>query len=215
MEPAAPTPRPGRIVVGYEPAATGATFQSVQILAGTEVSDSAFALSEPLTLDCIVGVVRSKSAALNVAGSCAYVLAVTNAEGASRLPSTGRATGPVGNRPPVLSWAGGLGYTAGGALPTSASAGSPCTFRIKCSDVNGDPPAYVKVHIYDSGGTQIAGNPFLIASAGGSDYVAGVVYTEVVNLLAAGSYTCRFAASDGLIAVGYPNPRMGGPAVTS
>ena len=99
------------------------------------------------------------------------------------------------NDPPVLSWTGEANYVSDGLHPESGGTGDDYVYRVKYSDPDGDPPAYVQV-IIEKGGSAISGNPFTLACASG-DYTTGVICSYTKAGMAEGSdYTYHFEAED-------------------
>ncbi|MEN6642790.1 MAG: right-handed parallel beta-helix repeat-containing protein [Armatimonadia bacterium] len=123
------------------------------------------------------------------------------------------AAGP--NRQPVLSWPGVAGYSDNGLNPEMAETGSAVEFRVRYADVEGQAPAFVRVHVA-CGGVEIEGSPLLMTESEGSDYAAGVVYAASWLLPGGRGYTYWFSASDGRdAATGTPCIAQPGPQVTT
>jgi len=99
------------------------------------------------------------------------------------------------NDPPALEWTGESYYTADGLHPEIGTSSTAFTYRIKYSDVEGDAPAYVRVHI-ENGGSAIGGSPFLMSYVSGS-YTDGATYTfSKLGLGESAGYSYYFSAQD-------------------
>jgi hypothetical protein len=182
----------------------------------SEVPGSPFAMTNATGASTWkTGVIFTLSKTLTARGMYYYWFVANDGLAQANLPAGGvKAPWPRVDSSPVLSWAGTGGYTSAGVSPTTGATGTAFTFEVKYTDADGDAPSYVKVSVYGPGGEQISGSPFTMSPASGSDYKAGVIYSRAVSLTTVGSYTYRFTASDGLVAVGYPNPASGGLKVT-
>ena len=181
--------------------------------AGVAYPGSPLALTRLSGTSAQLGYIYGASLKLYAGRAYSYWFAAAD----SLLPATGLPTaataGPVVNTPPTLAWAGGAGYTARGVSPTNGAAGGTYTFRVKYRDVNGDQPASLLLYL-DSGGVAVSGSPFLLGWQSGT-MAGGAVYGQFL-VLAAGSYTYHFAASDGLAAAtGPPTAWQSGPQVGS
>jgi hypothetical protein len=117
------------------------------------------------------------------------------------------------NRAPALSWLGTGNYTDDGVHPESGDVADDYEYRIKYADPEGDPPAYVRVHI-EEGGVDIPGSPFTLTDDGG-DYTSGVSCSYVRSGLEEGDdYTYYFVAQDDQGKAASSTPRKTGPVAT-
>ena len=161
------------------------------------------------------GVIFTLPLPIDTRGQYYYVFLANDGYATTQLPTGAtRLVGPRVNTDPVLSWAGITGYTTGGVSPTTGPAGSFFNFAVKYRDPDGDPPAAIKLYLYDAAGASIPGSPFAMSLMSGLDYKTGVIFGRMVLLDAAGSYKYRFTANDGFIVVQYPGAKASGPTVT-
>ncbi len=115
------------------------------------------------------------------------------------------ANGPVaGNRPPRLEWAGAAGFETDGLDPEGRQLpGVDVTWQVKYLDREGDPPAWVRVHVarlvFDSAQKvveqEVHGSPFDMTSSD-TDYQAGAVFTYTRNMPEEGRYVYWFSARE-------------------
>ena len=91
---------------------------------------------------------------------------------------------------PVLSWAGGAGYVSDYVQPDYGSASTSFVYRVKYTDAENDPPAYVKLYIANNG-IAISGSPFSMTAENpnNTNYIAGNIYTFPTNLPESNNYT--------------------------
>jgi len=161
------------------------------------------------------GVIFTLTMPLANRGLYRYSFQTSDRRWLNSLPAGGvRRLGPKVDTSPTLSWAGTPGYTAAGVAPTTGPAGSFFIFMVKYSDPEGDVPSIVKVRVYRLGSGEIAGSPFAMSLAAGSDYSAGVIYSRMLALNEVGDYKYRFAACDGLLTTQFPGTTKAGPTVT-
>jgi uncharacterized repeat protein (TIGR01451 family) len=114
---------------------------------------------------------------------------------------------------PTLSWTGEMNYVSDGLHPMTGGPSDDYVYRVRYADGDGDPPAYVRVHI-EEGGTEIAGSPFTMTCESG-DYTAGVNCGHTQSGLATGlDYTYTFDAQDDRGRPAVPPPELSGPYVT-
>jgi len=97
------------------------------------------------------------------------------------------------NDAPVLDWTGEIYYTADGLHPEVGTAATNFAYRVEYSDVEGDAPAFVRVHI-QSGGTPISGSPIAMSYVSGN-HTDGAIYSYSTSSLGQGvDYTYYFSA---------------------
>ncbi|OGS21154.1 MAG: hypothetical protein A3J83_08825 [Elusimicrobia bacterium RIFOXYA2_FULL_40_6] len=96
------------------------------------------------------------------------------------------ASGPViDNYKPVLSWAGGTGFTTDGVNPDTARAGTPFTFKVKYTDADNDAPATYYPRVSIKKGSSYVHNTILNYESG--DFINGAIYSTTTVIVAAGS----------------------------
>ncbi len=104
-------------------------------------------------------------------------------------------SGTPPNHDPTLDWTGEPNYISDGLHPGSGGTGDSYVYRIEYTDVDGDPPNYVRVHI-EKGGADISGSPFTLAYVSGS-HTTGAFYSYTKTGLPEGTdYTYYFEAQD-------------------
>jgi hypothetical protein len=139
------------------------------------------------------------------------------------MPNGGRINiGAYGNTaeasksPPIsLAWAGTTGYTTDGVEPNGGPAGTSFTFKVKYSHFNGTAATYVRLYLFEPGGTAVSGSPFSM-TAGGDTWKAGVIFTKAVTLSAHGRFAYYFQASAGGLTTRLPaSARKDGPLVNA
>lgn len=131
----------------------------------------------------------------------------------ARDPLGAPATGPPNSaldapdvtNPPTLSWTGEANYTTDGLNPEAGGNSTTFTYRVKYTDLDGDAPTYVRVHIY-KGGVETSGSPFAMTQVPGGAYATGAIYGYTRTLTSGTDYTYRFEAQDsrGFSAFGWP-----------
>jgi M6 family metalloprotease-like protein len=119
------------------------------------------------------------------------------------------------NTAPVLAWSGDAGYTADGVNPDQRNAAGDFVFAVRYSDLDGDPPAYVKVRVWGPGGTtELIGSPFVLRCwSTAPDWKTGAIFGARLSLATAGTYSYQFLASDGLQEVRFLAAPRSGPTV--
>ncbi len=124
-------------------------------------------------------------------------------------------TGPA-NTAPELLWVGTTGYVNCGVAPLVGTPATSLVFRVRYRDAEGNPPAYVYVHIL-RGGEEIPGSPLALSVQGTSpDYRTGATFTRSTTLPSGRDYSYRFEAGDWqLPATGEPTEERAGPMVTT
>jgi hypothetical protein len=130
--------------------------------------------------------------------------------------------GPSVSTAPVLEWLGPehVGYEYDGIEPHYGVAGARFTFKVRYSDIDGDPPGRrsPRVHLF-VGGEDItprgAGYPMRILPREGRDYRKGVIYYATIPLVYNGEYTYQIRAEDvnNVSATGPATIMMPGPSV--
>jgi hypothetical protein len=123
-------------------------------------------------------------------------LAAGLALGAGRAGAQGPPPPPNWNAP-VLTWTGGVNYTTAGVYPLIGTSGASFVFKVKYSQKQAIPAAWVYLYVKDPSGALITGSPFSMHSNGTTTWVAGVAYSATVKLTVRGRYSYRFQACDG------------------
>jgi len=154
-----------------------------------------------IPLSASIGTVWIGNSSINL---CSHCHANANTVPEYRTPHQDAALSPV------LSWTGENGYSADGANPDNAAAGTNFIFRVNYTDKNNDPPTAIEVwvdkddsSVYDPAEVF----PLSEADAGDFNFVDGKIYKTVIPLAKAGDnvFSYRFYASDGgLDATGAP-----------
>jgi hypothetical protein len=214
VEPLAGTPKAEYVFRVMYSSAAGRAPAYVQLClqeGGATYPGSPFPLTRVSGTSARGGYVYGVSLKLQAGRAYGYWFAAADA----LLPATGAPTGaqagPVVNTPPTLAWAGTPGYTTGGVSPTSGTAGATYYFSVKYTDALGNPPASILLYL-KSGGVAVVGSPFSLGWQSGT-MTGGAIYQQFL-VLAAGSYSYSFSASDGLAnATGPPTAWQTGPAV--
>lgn len=156
------------------------------------------------------GIVYTRKLKLSLHGRHSYYLTASDGRHPVRWPETGKASGPLVDRPPVLSWAGGTGYTADGLEPNSGAPGTQFTFKLKYKDPDGDPCTGLSVLLLSPGGSLLPNVPL---TGAGATWKAGVIYTGSTTLTAAGTYCYSFSVNNRFRGVNWPTSWPEGPVV--
>lgn len=100
------------------------------------------------------------------------------------------------NNAPVLSWQGEAGYIADGLDKENGIGSVTCTYKVKYTDSDNDPPAagYPKLRIKKDG-MDISGGPFTMDAENTDGYTTGRNYAYSVSL-STGNYRYSFEAFD-------------------
>jgi len=99
------------------------------------------------------------------------------------------------NDKPSLKWTGETNYTSDGLHPEIGDPSDDFDYHIQYSDIEGDPPGNVRVHI-QQGGQEISGSPYDLTCESGN-YSAGVICSYTKQGLASGTdYSYYFSAKD-------------------
>ncbi len=114
----------------------------------------------------------------------------------------------VGNLPPRLEWVAAEGYDDNGVEPEGHNPpGTGFTWQVRYVDREGDPPAFVLLHIArlveaENGDKELVeepvhGSPFEMTTED-TDYVEGAVFSYTRKLWDEGRYACWFSAREEL-----------------
>jgi parallel beta-helix repeat protein len=182
---------------------------------GTELNYSPYVMTAGGS-DWRTGVTFSRSVRLWGHGACHYKFIAEVGSEVLRLPQTGWKDGPTVDIPPTGNWVGQGNFVADGVHPDSAMAGTQFVFKVKYSDQNGDPAAWVRLWIWAPSGGLVAGSPFSMATTNHApDWKAGVVFQRALVLNAVGTLRYRFELSDGGPGVLFPAGALQqGPVIT-
>jgi len=114
---------------------------------------------------------------------------------------------------PTLSWTGESGYTSDGLEPETGNTSTNFVYRIKYTDLDGDSPNFVRVHI-KKGGVDISGSPFNMSYVSGT-YTGGAIYSFSKSGLSGGDYTYFFEAQDQKGVNATPTSEKTGPVLNN
>jgi hypothetical protein len=182
---------------------------------GTDISGSPFTMSYVSGSYTTGAIYTYTKAGLAEGTDYTYYFTAQDDQGHDATPTTELnapdVTGP--NNPPSLDWTGETNYTSDGLHPESGGTSENYVYRIEYTDVDGDPPNYVRVHV-EKGGTDISGSPFTMSQVSGS-YTTGAIYSYTKTGLAAGTdYTYHFVAEDDQGSPATPTSELDAPDVT-
>ena len=184
--------------------------------AGYALAGCPFTMTSNGTTNWTTGAIYTRGVNLNARGNYSYRFIADDGVKKASLPVGGFKSGPTAASPPVLAFVGNPGDTTDGVGPDTGPAGRAFTFRIKYSHADNIAPTSMVLRVWGPSGAEITGSPFLLNKGGAStDYKAGVVYWRGVVLRTPGIYHYRFAASDGIRSVTFPDARLKGPTVTA
>ncbi|HEX2066552.1 MAG TPA: hypothetical protein VHI93_07050, partial [Candidatus Thermoplasmatota archaeon] len=124
-------------------------------------------------------------------GSHAYFFSAGDGKDTARLPATGTLSFKV-SRPPTLAYTGETGYASDGAHPDAVGEGENVTLRVRYTDPDGDPAAFVRARFGNNATLDLAPSP-----SGGGIYAA-------TSRIPPGVHSYRFEASDGASTVRFP-----------
>ncbi|MDD2806791.1 MAG: carboxypeptidase-like regulatory domain-containing protein, partial [Elusimicrobiales bacterium] len=164
--------------------------------AGAEIAGSPYTMAAADSNAFTAGRVYSYSKTFSAIGNdYSYYIEAKDAQNGATA-NTAELAGPNVAHQPVLAWTGEAGYTASGISPSTGTAASNYTFRVKYTDMDGLAPAagFPKVHVY-RGGAEIAGGPFTMTYVSGAPNV-GAVYTYTATLSTGMAYTYAFEAQN-------------------
>jgi len=130
----------------------------------------------------------------------------------------GPATVAPGGRAPALTWTGEPGCADGGVAQNEGGSGL-CTFRVKYTDADNDPPlpGYPKLHLSRNGEELTYFTPLAMMPADTSACASGRVYFCQLRLPRGADYTYFFEAYDtaGNRATGAAVAARPGPVITA
>ncbi len=209
--------QPGSTVFAYRvqyTGATAATFVNVHILKdGVPIAHSPFHMTTSDTTPYDGAIYAYARTLQKSRGYTYYFEASDGTQAATGTPTTASSGPIVGNLPPVLAWTGEPGFESRGVSPAVGPPDQSFSYRVTYSDVDGDVPSYVRLHVTQKD-TEISGSPFALTLISGDKAKVGLVYGTDLTLALGEEYSYWFEASDGLQpATGTPTAAHDGPIV--
>jgi hypothetical protein len=156
--------------------------------------------------------IEDRDALRNSSWPLAYPAAPPRWYGVLRLASA-----PPVKTPPSLNWTGEPGFVRGGLSPDNGTTLTRYEFRIKYTNLGGNPPALgdPSLHVL-AGASEIAGSPFSMTETDPTDrnVTDGKLYATVLTFSACPrSFSYFFTAWDDTGANATPTPQLAGPQV--